>query len=114
MYQNCTESNLVIFFKSSNFLQHGRLRNSHIIIDNLGAIRGQYSKTHLFDVDIKDGIKLKETDMTEPGSVIGPPCRTPVGNVGMAIVSFQCGIILIDLLAEEIGICSEYCTKFKI
>ena len=35
------------------------------------------------------GIRLKETDFTIPGPDIGPPVSTPVGAVGMAIVSFQ-------------------------
>jgi len=42
---------------------------------------------HLFNVDIKDGVRLQETDFTYPGTSIGPPVDTPVGKVGMAIVS---------------------------
>ena len=66
-----------------------RLYNTHVILDTSGAIQGTYRKTHLFNVDIQGGARLKESDYTIPGSQIGPPVKTPVGNVGMAIVSFK-------------------------
>ena len=59
-----------------------------MIVDNLGEIRAKYSKIHLFDVSIPGKINLRETDYTIPGQTIQPPVTTPVGNVGMAIVSF--------------------------
>ena len=64
-----------------------RIFNTHLMIDSNGEIQARYSKTHLFDLDIKGGIRLKETDFTIPGSSIGPPVATPVGNVGLAVVS---------------------------
>ena len=64
-----------------------KICNTHVIIDNAGAIKGTYSKTHLFNVDIKGGVRLSETKFTIPGEHIGPPVETPVGKVGMAIVS---------------------------
>ena len=51
-------------------------------------MRARYRKTHLFDVDIKGKVRLKETDVTIPGKEIVPPVETPVGKVGMMIVSF--------------------------
>ena len=51
-------------------------------------MRARYCKTHLFDVDIKGKVRLKETDVTIPGEEIVPPVETPVGKVGMMIVSF--------------------------
>ena len=71
--------------KPADFERDPRIYNSHIIIDNKGEICAVYRKTHLFDVDIKDGIKLKETDHTRPGPCVVPPVKTPAGQVGLAI-----------------------------
>lgn len=62
-----------------------RLYNSHVIIDDSGAIVEVYRKIHLFDIDVKDGPKFKESDGAIPGDRIVPPVPTPVGNVGLAI-----------------------------
>jgi len=58
-----------------------------VIIDDSGAIVEVYRKIHLFDIDVKDGPKFKESDGAIPGDRIVPPVPTPVGNVGLAIVS---------------------------
>lgn len=58
------------------------------MIDNKGDVRGVYRKTHLFDVDIPGGAVIHESDYIIPGTKIEPPVVTPVGRVGMAIVSF--------------------------
>ena len=64
-----------------------RVYNSHIIVDDSGSIVAVYRKVHLFDIDVKDGPKLKESDVCIPGNQIVPPIHTPVGNIGLAIVS---------------------------
>ena len=58
------------------------------MIDNSGSLVAVYHKAHLFDVDVPGGPKLKESDSFIPGKELIPPVHTPVGNVGMAIVSF--------------------------
>ncbi len=67
--------------------QDGRIHNSHLIVNCEGDLVGHYSKTHLFDVEIKDRVRLKESDSTYPGQKIVPPVATPVGKVGLSIVS---------------------------
>src|SRR6218665_275765 len=62
--------------------------NTHLVIDNNGDVRGVYRKTHLFDVEVPGGAVLRESDYIKPGTTIEPPVVTPVGRVGMAIVSF--------------------------
>lgn len=62
-----------------------RVYNSHIIVDDSGSVVAVYRKVHLFDVDVKDGPKLKESDTCIPGNQIVPPIHTPVGNIGLAI-----------------------------
>ena len=64
-----------------------RVHNSHVLVDDHGSIAAVYRKIHLFDIDVKDGPQLKESDGTIPGDQIVPPVPTPVGNVGLAIVS---------------------------
>ncbi|KAI8137989.1 hydrolase, carbon-nitrogen family protein [Fennellomyces sp. T-0311] len=56
--------------------------NSHLIIDSNGNIVSVYRKLHLFDVDIKNGPRLMESDSTSGGDGIAAPVATPLGHVG--------------------------------
>ncbi|CAB37598.1 bis(5'-adenosyl)-triphosphatase Nit1 [Schizosaccharomyces pombe] len=63
-----------------------KLLNSSLFIEPLhGEIISRYSKAHLFDVEIKNGPTLKESNTTLRGEAILPPCKTPLGKVGSAI-----------------------------
>ena len=62
-----------------------RVKNSLIWIDEKGEITQRYQKLHLFDVDIKGGPVLKESNSVEPGSEIVRPFETAIGKVGMMI-----------------------------
>lgn len=60
------------------------------MINAEGEIVSAYDKVHLFDVDIPEKkIRLKESDMIEKGRKIVPPVESPVGKIGLAIVSFS-------------------------
>jgi hypothetical protein len=49
----------------------------------------------MFDVDMPEkSTRIMESDYVIPGERIVPPVETPVGKVGLAIVSFNCGLIL--------------------
>lgn len=62
--------------------------NSHLLINSEGNICGQYNKTHLFDIELPaKKIKLKESDYIEKGSSITAPIDTPIGKIGLSIVS---------------------------
>ena len=63
--------------------------NTHVVVDCNGSIISKYSKAHLFDVDIKGKVSLKESDYFMPGSAIVPPVETPVGKIGLGIVKIQ-------------------------
>lgn len=66
-----------------------KLRNTHLVIDNEGNITETYHKMHLYDVDIPSkNVKASESSMIKAGNQISPPVKTPIGNVGLAIVSF--------------------------
>lgn len=44
---------------------------------------------HLYDVEIPSkNVKAFESSLIEAGNKISPPVKTPIGNVGLAIVSF--------------------------
>ncbi|KAF2428861.1 nitrilase [Tothia fuscella] len=62
-----------------------KLKNSLIWINEDGEISQRYQKLHLFDVDLKRGPKLKESDSVQPGSSILPPFSTSLGKIGMLI-----------------------------
>lgn len=66
-----------------------KLRNTHLVINNEGNIAETYHKMHLYNVEIPSkNIKAYESSLIEAGNKILPPIQTPVGNVGLAIVSY--------------------------
>lgn len=62
-----------------------RLWNTHLVINNDGDIVSAYRKIHLFDVDIPDKVRLKESDTIKKGENIVLPVDSPVGKIGLAI-----------------------------
>lgn len=57
------------------------------MINNLGNIVGKYHKVHTFDVELSNK-PIFELLYVEKGRSIAPPVQTPIGNVGLAVVSF--------------------------
>lgn len=84
-----------------------------MIVNDSGVIVEVYHKMHLFDVNVQDGPRLKESNAVIPGDKIVPPVPTPVGNVGLAIVSYlrvilwlyyiYITIIIVIILQEDTG-----------
>lgn len=62
----------------------GRIYNTSYSFASDGRIIGKHRKIHLFDVDIKDGIKFKESDALSPGEQL-TILETPWGKIGVAI-----------------------------
>ncbi|KAF2145416.1 uncharacterized protein K452DRAFT_315667 [Aplosporella prunicola CBS 121167] len=62
-----------------------KVKNTLLWINEEGKIVQRYQKLHLFDVDVKDGPKMKESDSVERGDSILPPFSTPVGKAGLLI-----------------------------
>jgi len=58
-----------------------KLFNTHVILDEKGAIVETYRKIHLFDVDF---LGLQESAFTEGGTEL-KVVQTPVGSIGLAI-----------------------------
>jgi predicted amidohydrolase len=49
-------------------LPNGRLANRSLVIDSAGAIAARYDKLHLFDVDLPNGERYRESASFEPGT----------------------------------------------
>ncbi|CAM6126409.1 unnamed protein product [Calypogeia fissa] len=62
----------------------GHSFNTHVLLDDLGAVRSAYRKIHLFDVDIPGGAVLKESQFTAPGSQVAV-ADSPIGRLGMTV-----------------------------
>lgn len=62
-----------------------KVNNTLLWIDEDGEIAHRYQKLHLFDVEIKDGPILKESNSVERGPRIEDPFSTPLGKVGLLI-----------------------------
>lgn len=69
----------------SNEAQDQRTKNVLLYIDHDGEIKNTYQKLHLFDVDIKKGPILKESQSVQPGMELPKVIETPVGKLGPAI-----------------------------
>jgi predicted amidohydrolase len=63
---------------------HGKTANTSVLIGDDGAILAAYRKVHLFDVDIPDGARYKESETVVPGEepVVA---TTSLGRVGLTI-----------------------------
>lgn len=83
IHEPCSSSNSSS--QTSESEQQQRIKNTVIWINEQGEIAHRYQKIHLFDVDIKDGPVLKESQSVEPGMKIEPPFETAVGRVGAMI-----------------------------
>lgn len=62
----------------------GRFLNRGFVIDDTGAIRARYDKIHLFDVDLPDGGRWRESEAYQPGAK-AVVVETPWGRLGLSI-----------------------------
>jgi hypothetical protein len=71
-----------------------RCFNTQLLINSEGDILARYRKTHLFDVDIKGGLTILESETTIPGTALESPISSPIGKVGVRTVSghLVCGM----------------------
>lgn len=70
---------------STESTQPQRFYNTQLLIDDGGSIVSKYRKTHLFDVDIRGGLTIKESDSTVPGDKLEQPVDCPVGKLGVSV-----------------------------
>lgn len=61
-----------------------RLANRSLLFSPDGTIAAQYDKIHLFDIDLPNGEKYRESDVIAPGEKLSL-ADTPFGKVGLTI-----------------------------
>lgn len=64
--------------------ENNRCHNTSLLFGPDGSLISTYRKVHLFDVDVEDGVRFKESDTVAPGSDI-VVANSPVGRIGMSI-----------------------------
>jgi deaminated glutathione amidase len=62
----------------------GRTWNRSCLVDPGGEVRARYEKIHLFDVDLADGERYRESATIAPGSQ-AVVAETPFGGIGLSI-----------------------------
>lgn len=65
-------------------LDQGNVYNTSFIFDASGTRIGKHRKAHLFDIDIKGGIRFMESDTLRPGDH-ATVVDTALGKIGVAI-----------------------------
>jgi len=62
----------------------GKARNTSVLFGPDGTRLAVYRKIHLFDVDLSDGSRFRESDVVEPGDEV-VTVATPLAVLGMSI-----------------------------
>jgi len=66
--------------------RNGRVYNTSALISPGGQIAATYRKLHLFDVDIPDGARYRESEQVAPGDAAPRAVETPLGvKVGLSV-----------------------------
>ncbi len=78
------ENKIYLFGGSIPEIDQGKIYNTAFIFDPEGNIIGKHRKVHLFDIDIKDGVRFKESDTLTPGDEV-TVVDTIYGKIGCAI-----------------------------
>jgi predicted amidohydrolase len=63
--------------------EDGRFYNTSALIDPQGNLAGSYRKLHLFDVDIPDGARYRESEHVAPGGA--PPTVVPLEGLNIRL-----------------------------
>ncbi len=61
-----------------------KVKNACVHVGEDGSVRAVYRKIHLFDVDLSDGTRLRESDTVEPGFET-VATRTRFGMLGLSV-----------------------------
>ncbi|CAJ0628228.1 1338_t:CDS:2 [Entrophospora sp. SA101] len=69
--------------ETSSYLDH--VYNAHLLINSEGIIIEKYYKLHLYDVEIRNELKMLESKTTLKGEKIIDPVTTPLGKIGLMI-----------------------------
>jgi deaminated glutathione amidase len=61
-----------------------KLFNTTVFFNPKGEIAGRYRKIHLLDIEVRNGVAMKESATKDPGDQI-VVCETDLGKVGLSI-----------------------------
>jgi predicted amidohydrolase len=78
----------------------GRIYNTTALISPDGAIAATYRKLHLFDVDIPDGARYRESEQVAPGDALPRAVQT---NLGVKLGLSVCYDLRFPELYRQIG-----------
>ena len=70
--------------RGSDMTGQGRAANRAVLISDTGEIVGAYDKLHMFDVDLPNGDRYRESSLYEPGDE-ARLVDTPWGKLGLTI-----------------------------
>ena len=57
----------------------------------------------MFDINIPEkNTRIMESEYVIPGERIVPPVDTPIGKLGLAIVSFNCGLVCVCVCVSQL------------
>ncbi len=62
----------------------GKIYNRSLILDNTGTVISRYDKIHLFDIDLSNKEKYRESDVVVPGNTISI-CKAKLANFGQTV-----------------------------
>ncbi|KAG9508839.1 Nitrilase and fragile histidine triad fusion protein NitFhit, partial [Fragariocoptes setiger] len=62
-----------------------KILNTHVIIDDDGNIKSLYNKTHLFNLEIPNVVRLIESETYDSVDRLIEPVSTPIGKIGLGI-----------------------------
>ncbi|MDW8801958.1 carbon-nitrogen hydrolase family protein [Clostridium sp. A1-XYC3] len=78
------DKNIYLIGGSIPEIEDDKIYNTSFIFDNKGELIGKHRKVHLFDIDIKNGVRFMESEVLSSGSDI-TLVDSPWGKVGVAI-----------------------------
>lgn len=78
----------------------GRAHNTCVHLTPDGAIAAAYRKIHLFDVDLADGTRMRESRRTAPGEA-AVTTQTPFGTLGLTVCYDMRFPLLYQALADQ-------------
>ncbi len=84
MEQWASENKICLIGGSIPEKENGKIFNSCFVFDQTGKMIGRHRKMHLFDIDVKGGIRFMESETLSPGGTV-TVCDTPFGKIGVAI-----------------------------
>lgn len=87
LQQEASTAGVWILIGSLAVLTHdadGRFANRSFLIDPAGAIAARYDKIHMFDVDVSETERYRESEGYRPGAE-AVLAQTPFGAVGMTV-----------------------------